>query len=136
MILFNFCRFFMRFWGIFHKNNFASLLSVIIFKKSTQGCIFCSKFIFFPRRQIFLFFVPPLVFSHQVGGKMEKYLKNYILLILSLLPHIFLVFSPRRGVKGGNGKMFSVFLIFTFFSPPTTYFLFFLPPSIPEPGQF
>ena len=27
MILFNFCRFVMRFWRIFHKNNFALLTS-------------------------------------------------------------------------------------------------------------
>ena len=78
----------------------------------------------------FLFFSPPSFFSPSRGENGKIFKELYILFILSLLPHIFLVFLTKEG--GEMEKMFSVFLIFTFFSPPTIYFLFFFPP--PEPG--
>ena len=63
---------------------------------------------------IFLLPPPPQVFSHQVEGEMEKYLKNSVLFILFFLPHISLVFFTKE--RGGMVN-------FYIFSPPITYFL-------------
>ena len=92
-----------------------------------SGVYILHKIYFFSPATNFFIFFPPLVFSLQVGGKMKKYLKNSIFYLFYPSYHTFFQFFLTK--EGGEmEKMFSVFLIFTFFFPPTTYFLFPPPP--------
>ena len=81
-------------------------------------------YFFFPATKIFIFSPPS--FLSPSRGKMEKYLKNSIFYLFYPSYHTFFQFFHQGW--GGNGKnVFSFLNFYIFFSPPTTYFLFFSP---------
>ena len=102
------------------------LLSFLLYliRYFTRG-VYSAQDSFFPRLQIFIFFSPPSFFSlsTEENGKIFKEL--YILFILSLLPHIFLVFFTKE--EGEMKKIFSVFLIFAFLPLQPLIFFSFTP---------